>query len=34
MTEDELRWAISDAERATGPLVQGWRPRVVPGGRE
>jgi hypothetical protein len=33
MTEDELRWAISDAERASGPTAPGWKPRVVPGGR-
>jgi hypothetical protein len=33
MSLDELQWAINDAERATGPVVPGWKPRVVPGGR-
>jgi hypothetical protein len=33
MTTEELAWAISDAERATGPVMPGWKPRVVPGGR-
>jgi hypothetical protein len=32
MTTEELQWAIGDAERATAPVVPGWRPRVVPGG--
>jgi hypothetical protein len=33
MSTEELEWAINDAERATAPVVPGWRPRVVPGGR-
>jgi hypothetical protein len=33
MSTEELRWAINDAERAAGPAMSGWKPRVVPGGR-
>jgi hypothetical protein len=33
MTTEELAWAISDAERAPGPGVPGWKPHLVSGGR-
>jgi hypothetical protein len=32
MTDEELQWAISDAERTTAPVMAGWKPRVLPGG--
>jgi hypothetical protein len=33
MSIEELQWAISDAERATAPVVPGWKPQLVSGGR-
>jgi hypothetical protein len=33
MSLDELQWAIADAEQAAAPVISGWKPRLVPGGR-